>query len=70
MSTRMQRLQMLMDLAEAGDRKNDAEAMREQAMADITERVSKAHAAGVPIAEISRNASLSRQTIYKLLGMR
>jgi DNA invertase Pin-like site-specific DNA recombinase len=45
-----------------------AEQSRQAATADLRERIRQAQSEGVPIARIAREAHLSRQGVYDLLG--
>lgn len=55
-------------LAEASVRRQVAEALRADAMLDLTDWIRAAHAHGIAIAEIARLAGVTRQTVYTLLG--
>lgn len=45
-----------------------AERLRKQATQDLRDRMREAKNEGVPIAQIAREAQLSRQGVYDLLG--
>jgi hypothetical protein len=52
----------------AAKRREYAERLRVQATNDLRERCLRAQAEGVPIAQIAREARLSRQGVYDLLA--
>jgi len=52
----------------AAKRREYAERLRHQATDDLRERMREAQSDGVPIARIAREARLSRQGVYDLLG--
>lgn len=52
----------------AAKRREYAERLRVQATNDLRERMREAQAEGVPIAQIAREARLSRQGVYDLLA--
>jgi hypothetical protein len=52
----------------AAKRREYAERLRVQATNDLRERCRVAQAEGVPIAQIAREARLSRQGVYDLLA--
>lgn len=54
-------------LAEAGQRRSDAEAARADAMADIYDLVPRARAAGIGVSDIRDLTGLSRRAIYNIL---
>lgn len=54
----------------AAKRREYAERLRVQATNDLRERMRQAQAEGVPIAQIAREARLSRQGVYDLLAAR
>ncbi len=54
----------------AATQRERAEKMRRKATAELRERCRQAKAEGVPIARIAREAGLSRQGVYDLLGDR
>jgi DNA invertase Pin-like site-specific DNA recombinase len=51
--------------ARARDRADQA---RREAVADLRERIRQAQAEGVSVSQIAREAGLSRQGVYDLLG--
>ena len=52
----------------AAKRRAYAERLRQQATKDLCGRMREAKNEGVPIAQIAREAQLSRQGVYDLLG--
>jgi DNA invertase Pin-like site-specific DNA recombinase len=52
----------------AAKRREYAERLRVQATDDLRENVRRAQSEGVPIAQIAREAHLSRQGVYDLLA--
>jgi DNA-binding phage protein len=52
----------------AAKRREYAERLRQQATTDLRENVAQAQSEGVPIAQIAREARLSRQGVYDLLA--
>jgi DNA-binding phage protein len=52
----------------AAKRRAYAERLRQQATQDLCDRMREAKNEGVPIAQIAREAQLSRQGVYDLLG--
>jgi DNA-binding phage protein len=52
----------------AAKRREYAERLRKQATSDLRENLLRAQAEGVPIAQIAREARLSRQGVYDLLA--
>jgi DNA invertase Pin-like site-specific DNA recombinase len=52
----------------AAKRREYADRLRHQATSDLRENIRKAQAEGVPIAQIAREARLSRQGVYDLLA--
>jgi DNA invertase Pin-like site-specific DNA recombinase len=52
----------------AAKRRKYAERLRHDATDELRERICEAHAEGVPIAWIAREARLSRQGVYELLA--
>jgi DNA invertase Pin-like site-specific DNA recombinase len=52
----------------AAKRRAYAERLRQQATQDLRDRMREAKNDGVPIAQIAREARLSRQGVYDLLG--
>ena len=61
---------MITGLRLAGQRRKRAEQERHAAARELRERVMDAHEAGVAITRISREAGISRQAIYEMLGIR
>ncbi len=61
---------LILDLRFAGRRRKRAEEERHAAALALRTRVLDAHEAGVPIARIAREAEISRQAIYEMLGIR
>jgi DNA invertase Pin-like site-specific DNA recombinase len=55
---------------QAAQRRERADKARREATAELRERIREAQAAGVPIAQIAREAGLSRQGVYDLLAAR
>jgi DNA invertase Pin-like site-specific DNA recombinase len=60
----------ILDLRFAGKRRKRAEQERQAAAAELRQRVLDAHEAGVAVTRIAREASLSRQAVYEILGIR
>ena len=54
----------------AAKRRERADHARREATAELRERIREAQKAGVPIAQIAREAHLSRQGVYDLLAAR
>ncbi len=54
----------------AAKRRDYADRLRHQATDDLRERIRQAQAEGVSIAQIAREARLSRQGVYDLLAAR
>jgi DNA invertase Pin-like site-specific DNA recombinase len=52
----------------AAKRREYAERLRHQATNELRDRMREAQAEGVPIAQIAREAHLSRQGVYDLLA--
>jgi DNA invertase Pin-like site-specific DNA recombinase len=52
----------------AAKRRERADKARREATAELRERIREAQEAGVSIARIAREAGLSRQGVYDLLG--
>ena len=61
---------MILELRFAGRRRKRAEEERHAAAMELRQRVMDAQEAGVPIARIAREACISRQAIYEMLGIR
>ncbi len=61
---------ILIELRFAGKRRKRAEEERHAAAAELRRRVLDAHEARVPIAHIAREAGISRQAVYEMLGIR
>ena len=57
-------------IRKAATQREWAEKMRRKATDELRERCRQAKAEGVPIAQIAREAGLSRQGVYDLLGDR
>jgi DNA invertase Pin-like site-specific DNA recombinase len=58
----------LQALRRAAKRRERADKARREATAELRERIREAQAAGVSIAQIAREAGLSRQGVYDLLS--
>jgi AcrR family transcriptional regulator len=54
----------------AAGRRDRADKARREAVADLRERIREAQTAGVSVSQIAREAGLSRQGVYDLLGHR
>ncbi|MGA9876057.1 MAG: hypothetical protein WBQ21_09630 [Solirubrobacteraceae bacterium] len=54
----------------AAKRREYSERLRKQATTDLRENIMRAQAEGVSIAQIAREARLSRQGVYDLLAAR
>jgi len=52
----------------AAKRREYSERLRKQATTDLRESILRAQSEGVPIVQIAREASLSRQGVYDLLA--
>jgi len=61
---------LILELRFAAKRRKRAEEERHAASVELRQRVLDAHEAGMPIARISREAGISRQAIYEMLGVR
>jgi DNA invertase Pin-like site-specific DNA recombinase len=59
---------VLTGVRRAAKRRVRADAARREATAELRERIREAQAAGVSIAQIAREAGLSRQGVYDLLS--
>jgi DNA invertase Pin-like site-specific DNA recombinase len=57
-------------LRQAAKRRERIDRARREATAELRERIREAQAAGVSIAQIAREAGLSRQGVYDLLDRR
>ncbi len=57
-------------IRQARKRRERAEKARREATADLRQWIATAHADGVSVARIAREAGLSRQGVYDLLGDR
>jgi DNA invertase Pin-like site-specific DNA recombinase len=57
-------------IRQAAQQREKAERLRRDATADLLRFVREAQAAGVSIAQIAREAGLSRQGVYDLLAAR
>lgn len=60
--------QALAGVQRSAKRRKDAAALRTTATEDLRRYCLEAQKAGVPISEIAREADLSRQGVYDLLG--
>ena len=60
----------IVELQFAAHRRKRAEETRRAAVSELRERVIDAHEAGVPVARIAREADVSRQAVYEMLGLR
>jgi DNA invertase Pin-like site-specific DNA recombinase len=58
----------LQPIRRAAKRRERADKARREATAELRERIREAQAAGVSIAQIAREAGLSRQGVYDLLS--
>lgn len=61
---------VILQLRFAGKRRKRAEDERHAAATELRQRVIDAQEAGVPIARIAREAGISRQAVYEMLGVR
>jgi DNA invertase Pin-like site-specific DNA recombinase len=61
---------VIQGLRKAAKRHERADRARKEATAELRERIREAQEAGVPIAQIAREAGLSRQGVYDLLAAR
>jgi DNA invertase Pin-like site-specific DNA recombinase len=61
---------VIQGLRKAAKRRERADRARKEATAELRERIREAQEAGVPIAQIAREAGLSRQGVYDLLAAR
>jgi DNA invertase Pin-like site-specific DNA recombinase len=57
-------------IRQAARRRERADRARREATDELRERIREAQAAGLPIAQIAREAHLSRQGVYDLLAAR
>jgi DNA invertase Pin-like site-specific DNA recombinase len=55
-------------IRQAAKRRDRADKARREAVNELRERTREAQAAGVSISQIAREAGLSRQGVYDLLG--
>jgi DNA invertase Pin-like site-specific DNA recombinase len=55
-------------IRQAAKRRDRADQARREAVADLRERIRQAQTAGVSVSQIAREAGLSRQGVYDLLG--
>ena len=62
--------QAVLELRKAGKRRKRAEVARQTAHDELRQRIIMAQKAGVPIAQIAREAGLSRQGVYDFLADR
>ena len=60
----------LIELQFAAERRIRAEETRKAASAELRERVVDAYEAGIPVSRIAREARISRQAAYEMLGLR
>ncbi len=60
----------LIELQFAAERRLRAEETRKAASAELRERVVDAYEAGIPVSRIAREAQVSRQAAYEMLGLR
>ena len=60
----------LIELQFAAERRLRAEETRREAAAELRERVVDAYEAGIPVSRIAREARVSRQAVYEMLGLR
>ena len=60
----------IIELQFAAHRRKRAEEARRAAVSELRERVIDAHEAGVPVVGIAREAGISRQAVYEMLGLR
>jgi len=60
----------IIELQFAAQRRKRAEEARRAAASELRERVIDAQEAGVPVARIAREAGVSRQAVYEMLGLR
>ena len=60
----------LIELQFAAERRLRAEEARKAASAELRERVIDTYEAGVPVSRIAREARISRQAAYEMLGLR
>ena len=57
-------------IRQARKRRERADEARRAAVADLRDRIREAQAEGVSVSRIAREAGLSRQGVYDLLGQR
>jgi DNA invertase Pin-like site-specific DNA recombinase len=60
----------LIELQFAAERRLRAEETRKAAAAELRERIVDAYEAGIPVSRIAREARVSRQAVYEMLGLR
>ena len=60
----------IIELQFAAQRRLHAEQARREAVHELRERVIDAHQVGVPVTQIAREAGVSRQAVYEMLGLR
>ena len=60
----------ILELQFAAQRRRRAEETRRAAISELRGRVIDAHEAGVPVTRIAREAGVSRQAVYEMLGLR
>jgi len=66
----MSQADVIKGIRRAARQRERAEQMRREATGELRDRVVQAQALGVPIAQIAREAGLSRQGVYDLLAAR
>jgi DNA-binding phage protein len=57
-------------IRQAAKRRDRADDQRREAVAELRDSILRAQGEGVPIAQIAREAGLSRQGVYELLAAR
>jgi DNA invertase Pin-like site-specific DNA recombinase len=60
----------LIELQFAAERRIRAEEARKAAAGELRERVVDAYEAGIPVSRLAREARVSRQAVYEMLGLR
>jgi len=60
----------LIELQFAAERRLRAEEARKAAAAELRERIVDAYETGIPVSRIAREARVSRQAVYEMLGLR
>jgi DNA-binding CsgD family transcriptional regulator len=66
--TPMSKTEAIKGIRNAARRRERADVSRREARADLKHYCREALAAGVPISQIAREAKISRQSVYALLG--